>query len=258
MSKKEQFEAFLAAVLPAVPEDKRAAVEEALRAESVSNIGGDFVLRQNDYSKRQDELRREADRLAADRQKWEEWYTQAAPEAQRLAAEAESATATLKAYEARYGKLENPGGPPAQTLDPAAMLKLMQEELDKRDRYGFAVMNTLSDIKLEHASKFKGERLNVDDVLKIAQERGLPLAEAYKSFVAPREEEMKAKEVEDRIKRAREEGATEALSKHNLPTAPSSPSPSIFNLPTEGVIRNEFDRQRTAAANFVAALNQQN
>lgn len=253
MNKKEQFEAFLAAVLPEITDEaQRKAVEEALRADAVVTKGADFVLRQNDYSKQSDALRAQSEKLAADRKALEEWYAESAPVVDKAVKDAKDAQAALAAYEAKYGKLD--GAPP---VSPEDITKRLAEELDKRDRAAFAVMDTLSDIKLEHAQRFKGERLDTNEILKVASERGLPLAEAYKSWIAPREKELHDKDVEDRIRKAREEGEAAALSKHNLPVAPATPGPSIFNMPTEGVIRNDFERQAAAAKNFVAALAKQ-
>lgn len=253
MDKKAQFEAFLAAILPSVPEDKRASVEEALRADDVIKTGGDFVLRQNDYSREQDRLRKEAEALETKRKEWTGWFEQASAEATRIASEHEKAQATLKAYEAQYGPLTDATGKRVTADKPADMMKFITEELDKRDRAGFVVMDVLSDIKLEHFQQFK-EKLNTEDVLKIAHEKGVPLQTAYQDLIAPRVTERREKEIEERIAKAKSEGAAEALSKHHLPVAPSTPAASIFNPPADGVVHNDYERQSRAAANFTAAI----
>lgn len=78
------------------------------------------------------------------------------------------------------------------------------------------VVKQVGRLASRHASRY-GEELDVDAIEKIANEQGVDVATAYDRFVAPRELERSTKEVEARVKAAREEGAREAMSRQNFP-----------------------------------------
>ena len=75
MGAKESGEAFLAGVLAKIPEDQRAQVEAALRAEAVLTHLGDGVLARSDYSTHMDALRTKETDLQSKFTELNDWWT---------------------------------------------------------------------------------------------------------------------------------------------------------------------------------------
>lgn len=75
MGAKESGEMFLAGVLAKIPEDQRAQVEAALRAEAVLTHLGDGVLARSDYSTHMDALRTKETDLQSKFTELNDWWT---------------------------------------------------------------------------------------------------------------------------------------------------------------------------------------
>ena len=76
--------------------------------------------------------------------------------------------------------------------------------------------------------RFPEEIFPVQEFRQYAEDNNLRPGDAYKQFIAPRIEKVTEAAHEKALVLAREEGAKEALSKHNLPTDPTPRDPSPF------------------------------
>lgn len=210
MAKSNSFEAFLADVLSHVPDERRAVVEEALAGDARTELERGY-RRQSEFSREMDRIRQREQELDATLTEanervsgWQQWYDQASQEYD-----------DMKRRVALTSVEDEDGGIPPQPQHGLTKEELAQE-LAARDRMAIAFADVLTDIKIEHKERFH-EKLDTQKLTDYALKRGLPIDAAYKEFVAPREEEIRKKETEEMVARAREEGAREALTKHRLP-----------------------------------------
>ena len=121
----------------------------------------------------------------------------------------------------------------------------LDQELRKRDELAIRFADVLTDLKMEHKDRFK-ERLDTQSLTQYAMQRGLPIDAAYRELVAPQVEKQREAELEDRIKRAREEGEREALSRHNLPMV-ADPTRPVHVLDARDTAKTDARSRVTAA-----------
>lgn len=261
MTKDEQLAAFKAEILAAVPESDRAAIQTALDNQAVATRLRDGVLRQSDYSRAQDQLR--ADREALDArvneaatriEGWNEWYKQ-------VSAETEALKAQTAAYEEAYGPLEG-----AERRHPSLsredVAKLVSDQL-ARDGQQFmnqhlGLTDMLVDIKFDFKDKF-GETLPTKEFLDFVKTSGLPPQIAYREYIAPRVEEQNKKAFSEQLKKAKEEGAREALSSHKLPVMPTTTEAHPVDLMgAKDRPKTQGDRINAALATFNETLSARN
>jgi hypothetical protein len=211
-------------------DEEKANVLKVVSNEKFSKALGDDVLRQQDYSRNMDGLR-------ADRQKWEKWYADSlqwrAEEEARLQALA-NGNANADPYRQVNPALAN--------FDPEAYRKQLLADIQKsNDTRDAQVVSLLKDgigLGTRHMYEFK-EPLDTEALAKIAVEKGLTLAQAYDSMVAPRRAEAQKVKYDADLKAAREEGAREFASTHKIPidTAPREYHP-LLDKRAEGPVND--------------------
>lgn len=247
MSKKNDaaYESFLADLKTINP-----AVEEILKDEKVSAKLRESVLARSEFSSQMDALKSERETFNAEvteAQKriagWQDWYGKTAAE---LAAEKAEIDKLKQAYgEVAVNDIQN-----AKNYLTADQL---QKELQQRDVANLKFATDLVKINNDHFRRFK-EELDMDAVYKVAAEKQVPLDAAYNFHIADKVAAKNKAEFDDAIKAAREEGAKEALSKHNLFPAVSSTSdyvgPHAANANQE-VSRDAESRVANAVAAFM-------
>lgn len=249
MAKKNDaaFDAFLADIKTLAP-----GIEEILKDERVSTKLRESVLARADYSANMDDLKAQREAFASEVQQartkidgWTKWYGE---ESKTFA----TAQDELKAYRDEYGELNDSGKRREAAkvgLTAEEFEKKLSEEIQRRDVASIKFADALTDIKIEHRQRF-GERLDTEEVFKIAGEKSLPLDVAYDVFIADRvKEETKTKQ-DEAIKLAREEGAREALAKHHLPIIDSR-SDMVHTLDVKDVSKNSNDRINAAVSAFM-------
>jgi len=161
-----------------------------------------------DYPAQLGRVRAAEDKL----KKYDEWYTTAKPiadQAVQRAAEIEAELARVRA-----------GGDPPQFDASKYVSKedLARFNADVAGRFAGVIKDTAR-IASRHAAKF-GEELDLEAIDKLAQEQNLPISAAYDRWIQPRIEERQKKEFDEQLKKARDEGARDALSRHKLPIDP--------------------------------------
>jgi hypothetical protein len=240
---------FLADCVATLPEEKRAAAEEIFNVDGVKTKLKDGLLAREDYSRNMDDLSTSRQQLEAQiaevntmHRRNVDWYA---------SANQEYATTKQKLgqYETAYGQLDGTATPPKNYMTKEELTAMLDEQLTPRDANAIDVADVLTDLKIEHRERFK-EKLDSRALIKFATERRLPLDVAYNQYVTPKAEELRKTEFDAALAAARVEGATEALSKHNLPVL-SQPAES-FSYETNADTPKDH-RARVSAA--VASMN---
>lgn len=213
------YDAFLADVLKSVPEDKRTAFEEVLKTEAVAKELKNAGLRQSEFSRAMDDLKTKTER-------WESWYADVSQQVASIQQENEQ-------YKALYGDVDSTGDeggrPQPQTPQPKGLTEAqLAAELTRRDQLAIQFADVLTDLKDMHKETF-GERLNTRELIDYCTRSGLPLEAGYRGYTADRLEAKRKTEFDVELKKAREEGAREALSSHNLPVAPTPTEAHVFD-----------------------------
>src|SRR2546425_178902 len=133
-------------------------------------------------------------------------------------------TSDLKAYWQELAKKANLPEDKAkavfEALGDEAVEKVFKDGFTKfmrnREQAEINVLKAGLNAASHHMHIF-GKPLDVDAVLKTANEKGLTFEAAYKEYIAPELEKKTSSEFETKLKLAREEGARDALSRHKIP-----------------------------------------
>jgi hypothetical protein len=240
----EQFLADLKAINPQF--------EELLKDEKASTKLREGVLARQDYSSSMDALRKEREDmegfLTQERQKiegWTNWYRDVTSDVTKMQQE-------LTAYRDEYGELTREGKHAArqQGISQEEFKKVLEGEFQQREVATMKFLDDLTELKIEHRERFK-ERLNTADVFKVAAEKNLPLDLAYQVYTADKVEAERKNRYDEDMKKAREEGAAEALAKHNLPMVPSTSDIRPHSIDSQDAPKDSRARVSAAVAAFV-------
>ena len=117
----------------------------------------------------------------------------------------------------------------------------------------------------QHLTEFR-EPLDIDGVVKLAQDKNLSFEQAYSEMVAPRRSAVSAESLKAQIDAARAEGARDALSKHHIPTdaQPREYHPIFDRDPKQQVGADDYvpnsgrlsqSAERTLKENFAESWN---
>lgn len=227
-------------------------ISKVLQAEAIAP-----KLRQDDYSRNMDALRKKEAESVAYYQKLLGWESEVKANAEKLAA-----------YEAAYGQLDGNGQrqPVVQQVqqpDFSALKKEWQDELAKRDGQVIGLLKTGMAIASQHAAEFK-ERLDVDALEKIATEKQMSLQAAYDEFVRPRREEKSLEARKHELQQAREEAVRDFATKQHIPVDAGRPEYHPFFNPGDAKQQIEYTpntgrltpvAERTLRSNFVDEWN---
>lgn len=229
-------------------------VLEVLSDEAAGKAFAQAFVPQSDYSrdldKTRDEWKGKADEALRKVAEYNDWYEKQA----KPASEQFSQTANrLKQYEDRFGALED--GTQRQQLPPDVVTKKDMEEWVQRSSQNTArVMKDLSTVTVDHFKRF-GETLDVEALEKHAVENNLPIRQAYDSLIAPKVRERETAEWDAKVKAAREEGARDYASRHQLPVDPKPAEPHPFfdrkDVPKD---TSDIAQARSSREAFMAAL----
>ena len=233
---KDEAAKYLEGVLAKVPEDKRAAVREALGVDAILEDLGAHILRQEDYSKLANEAEEAKKQTDAKYKENVDWYKVNLPklaEGEALAKERDDLKAKLEA-----AAQANAGDPDEDTISAALKKvgergyltraeaeKTLAQTLAQResDFVGFSL--ALNNISMQHYVDYK-EKLDTVKLVKLAREAGKSLDVTYAEMSADLREakqEATAKEHEAALeKKIREKLVTEMSARGPYPTPDSS------------------------------------
>ena len=201
----------------------------------VKALDDHLVKQQSDYSRNMDELRRKE--LG-----YQQWYTDALKTFEDNKIVVTQLTSQVNAYREAYGELTSESANANRTNGNQTTIaspvtgdwvsrKELTDHIAKLGEQAVELVSVMTDCGIDYYSRFN-ERLPSADLKKFALEKNLPLSAAYDAFIRPKLEEKVNKTTEERIKQAREEGARDALAKHNIPvdTKPADPH-FLFDRP---------------------------
>jgi hypothetical protein len=201
----------------------------------------DGFLRQEDYSRSMDTLAKSRTEFETQQKTWRDWYA----EATTRDAERESELQTLRA-KVNGNPNPNPNPNPAPT-------GLTKKEIEEREGRMINIVKQGMRLASRHAAKF-GEELDVDALEKIAVERGLTLDLAYDQYIAPRVQAATKLAQDEAVKKAREEGIQEGLSKRDVPSEGDRGFHPLFRpKPSDAAHDPSKLSERQRADNFASA-----
>ncbi len=236
-----------------LPKEKVEAFREVLAHESVAPRVKETVLMRSDYSRNMDRLREEEDALKKKISETESFYQSQiladhnnAEAFQKLQSELQRVKAALASGDASYTAQSS-------TSQPAGDF-ITKDDIEKRDQQmqkdALKLMARTNFLSMKHYKEF-GEVLDVDQWYKHALDKGLPLDVAYDSYTA----DLRQKRVEEQhqaaLAKAREEGAMEYASKHNLPLVDSHPHGVHALKMPEDAPKTPADRVRAATEAYL-------
>ena len=208
-------------------------------------------LRQDDYS-------RNMDALKAKEKTWTEWYSGALAKTASDQQIVDAARSKVAEYEAQYGTLtvEQRAAAVTQTVDSISK-KDFDTRLQQQEQGFITLLKWAATKPLEHLQRF-GTTLDVAAVEKLAVEKGINLNQAYEELVAPIAATKTAAEFDAKLKAAREEGAREFASTHQIPmdTAPKTQHHVLFDRKPESELPPAGPgREKASLQGFVEAWN---
>lgn len=203
-----------------------AAVGDSLGDSNVASAFRQAFVPTSEYHSNLDEVRSAADTRKAELDKW--YNEQALPAYQTNLGGIER----LRQYESLYGEID----PNTTSKGQAEGLGFRnKEELDryledkfKAQQQGFVGLAKITPkISIDYYNRFK-EVLDLNEVEKLAVEKGLSPEAAYNEFIAPRVETARNADFAAKLKEAEEKGARDAISKYHLPVDTSQREANPF------------------------------
>lgn len=216
-----------------------------------------------DGHKRNDEFSRAMDGVAAEKKRLQDWYEkEELPKYQRY----NEGLGALEKYRELYGDLNddqglNNGGGRDRNRDGGAGMtkdevdKYLEEKLKQRDGAYVGLTKTAVRISADYTKRF-GDVLDVDAVEKLALERGLPLDQAYKEFIAPKEQAATEARHKDEIEKAKTEAVRDFQSRMKLPidSKPKEAHP-FWDRKSPEAGKTEMDQDQNSRSEFMKGWN---
>ena len=200
--------------------------------------------------KRQEDYSRDMDSVRAEKQRLKDWYEkEELPKYQRY----QQSIERLERYQQEYGDIDDSqglnngrngngnggrvngnGGAADGYMRKEDVSKYVEEQLKQRDGAYVGLTKTAVKIGHDYARRFN-EVLDVDAVEEIALKRGLSLDQAYKEFIAPKEQAAMEARHKEEIEKAKAEAVRDYQSRHQLPvdTKPREAHPFWDRKPLE-------------------------
>jgi phosphorylcholine metabolism protein LicD len=223
-------------------DDTAKAFIESFSNEKVSKAFEERMLARDEFS-------RQLDSVTAEKKRLNGWYEEQLRVAQNNEKIVNEANARLKQYQETYGDLDG-GAKPVVDTSQFIDKKTLEDALNKKDQQFIGLLKTVNKCSADYMKRF-GDVLDTDALEKFTLESGLPLQAAYEKFIQPKVDEIKTKDFDDKLKKAREEGMQEGISQAKNPTHPGNPEPNGFiaNL------RTSKQTSSTAREGFVDSWN---
>ena len=227
-----------------VPDDKVQLLAEAFSVDGFVKALDDGFLRHDDYSRQSDEIRKNREELKT-------WYENVLRTTEENKRTVDQVNTQLSAYRETYGELTGDNHRLTATVASSVTgdwisKKDFEEHMGRLGEQAVELVSVMTDAGIDYYSRFN-EKLPVADLKKFAIDRKLPLSAAYEAFIRPKLDERASKDVDERVKRAREEGAREALARHQLPVDTRPPEPHfLFDRPAADKVPAN-DHERVAA-----------
>lgn len=210
---------------------------------------GQSVARQAEFSRQMDELATKQREIEATATKQKEWWDVTKPAV-------DQAVTRAAEYERRFGKIDGTPRTPENTagLTKEEVEKMLKESAETGMRFTANVSKQLGYVLQDYAMKFPGKALDLEAIEQEALKTGKTIRDAYEAHIRPEMEAKTKTAHEDELKKAREAGASEALSKHNIPvdSGPSEVAPFFQPRPEADKVMTDGQRARAFAETWNA------
>jgi hypothetical protein len=251
--KREAGKSFVESMLALLPENERANVQTILMRDALLDFAGEQHLRHDEFSRMSDELRKQTETVRkqgdanlAYRTELDTWKNDLSTWASGKKAEFDKVNTARAAGDLLPDQVDLSGYMKADDVR-----QLVDAAVRDTQEQGVSLIALTPQLSMRHYIEFK-EPLNLFEVVKHARESGLRLDLAYEDYIKPRMEERRQKELDERIKAAREEGALEERKRQFTQPYPISTSePSTLDG-----LKADFKKQNpveAAVADYYAA-----
>lgn len=213
----DAYQEWLSDFVEGLPEGQRDTVREALKQEKAK----DAFLRQADYTRKTQELkkaREDADKVLHKANKvdaYDKWYEeQAKPAVARAVEEAQR----LRAQLVDAGLADATPGTATSPVVPQAVQQKLQDLERRVNLVDSGAFNTITALtQLAYKAAKENFEFDPQAVLTHAHNNQINPLTAYEQLTEPQRKEREQKALDEKLKKAREEGAREALSKVHTP-----------------------------------------
>lgn len=234
---EEQYKAWVKEVEADLAEDQKAHFQALVNSEAGQKVFGGH-LREADYYKRLNEHNAEKQKFEQEKTQMYSWYEQEAPKVERTLKEKQALEKRLQDYERQLAEQgfidpEAVGASSAVRADAVKREELeaiRQENQRRLQLFDQALPHLLGDIgDVMYRSLSEGYKVNPKEVIKYALENKVDPNRAFEELTADERRTRDAKRQEEELKKAREEGRREAMSKFPTPDVHRPSGPSVVD-----------------------------
>ena len=216
---KETYEAWKQEILGKVTDDQRQALGSVLG----SPVGEEFFggyLREKDYYTRLNRLAEEKAEKAEELNRMHQWYQQAKPQYDEMAARAAQAEKQKADLEEKFRSIGLSEGEASQRASQKydQEIEQLKRQLQFVDQAAPALTTKMA--KMAFKAFKEGYDFDPDAILATAQRHGVPLEQAFDLTTEQVRREREAKRQQEALDAAREAGRKEALTNMGTPDAP--------------------------------------
>lgn len=236
-SSAEQYAAWAREVEAELPEDQRSHFQALVQSEAGQKVFGGH-LREKDYYTKLNEYTNQVREFENTRTQMYEWYNQEAPKVERTLKEKEALAKKLQDYErqlADQGFIDDSTLGTGRTVSADAVkredLDAVRQENERRLKmFDQALPQLLGDIgDVMYRSLSEGYKVNPKEVIKYALENRVDPNTAFDRITEDERGARAAKSRDEDLKKAREEGRREAMSKFPTPDVHRPSGPSVID-----------------------------
>jgi len=246
----------------------RDAILKAVENEKFSKKLGDELMTRSDYSRAHDDLKKQLTAFEEQKEAWKKWAGEVDAVVKQREAEAVQARAQLNAYKETFGDLSGGTGgngsgdgkaAAAAAFDPNQFQAALNQQFQALQTRLLGTVVDTAKVQGDYFQTF-GKPMTpaeVDELAKTAASQNRPIMDVYRDYVAPKIAEKNTVEWEAKLKQAREDGAKDALSKHQIPVdaSPKGPSPFLSKVQTDQKTATNPQTESERRNAFVAAWN---
>lgn len=239
---------------------------KAIENDKVSKKLGDELMTRPDYSRAQDELRKQTEAFEQQKSAWQEWYKTADAAVRDQQAKSVQAIAQLNAYKETFGDLSGTdaaakaaAAAAAQTFDPTQLQAQLTQQFQQMQQRLLGTVVDTAKVQGEYFQTFNKPMspVEVDELTKLATSQNRPLLDVYRDFVAPKLAEKQTADWEAKTQNRVSEAVKDALSKHQIPVdaAPKGTSSFLSRVQEAQKTANNPRTEAERRASFVEAYN---
>lgn len=258
-SSEEQYQAWAKEVEASLDDEQKQHFQAIVNSDAGKQVFGGH-LREKDYYTKLNEYTNQVREFENTRTQMYQWYEQEAPKVERTLKEKQDLERKLQDYErqlAEQGFIDAPlGGTVRADAVKREDLDAVRQENERRLKmFDQALPQLLGDIgDVMYRSLSEGYKVNPKEVIKYALDNRVDPNRAFDELTADERMARSQKSREDEIKKAREEGRREAMSKFPTPDVHRPSGPSVVDTLQDVNYKPQSQRERVndAVKEFLA------